>query len=84
MVEEYMGFEKYGFVKDNAQLFEQAETEKLKMQVQQDLQSQQEEPGMEEQVLNQEIQQVEGAQQGVPQELDPATQEPSDEELLPE
>jgi hypothetical protein len=34
MLEEYMGFEQYGFVKDNAALFEQAETAKLAQQAQ--------------------------------------------------
>ena len=59
MVEEYMGFDKFGFIKDNAALFEAAEQEKLKMQIQQDLQSQQAEPSMQERMLDQEIQQVE-------------------------
>jgi len=60
MVEEYMGFDKYGFIKDNAALFEAAEQEKIKMQIQQDLQFQQAGPCMEEQVVDQQIQQVEG------------------------
>ena len=55
MVEEYMGFEKFDFMKDNAALFELAEQEKLKMQIQQDLQSQAMAPGMEEAMLDQEI-----------------------------
>ena len=55
MVEEYMGFEKYNFVKDNAQLFELAEQEKLKMQVQNDLQAQATAPSMDEEMLNQQI-----------------------------
>ena len=55
MVEEYMGFEKYDFIKDNAMLFEGAEQEKLKMQIQQDLQSQAQQPSMEEQMLNQQL-----------------------------
>jgi hypothetical protein len=55
MVEEYMGFEKFDFIKDNAMLFEGAEQEKLKMQIQQDLQSQAMAPGMEEAMLDQEI-----------------------------
>ena len=59
MVEEYMGFDKFGFIKDNAALFEAAEQEKLKMQIQQDLQSQQAEPSMQERMLDQEIQQAE-------------------------
>ena len=60
MVEEYMGFEKYGFIKDNAALFEAAEQEKLKMQIQQDLQAQATGPSMQEQMVNQEISQMEG------------------------
>ncbi len=59
MVEEYMGFDKFGFIKDNAALFEAAEQEKLKMQIQQDLQAQQAQPGMEEQMVDQQIQQAE-------------------------
>jgi len=55
MVEEYMGFEKYDFIKDNAMLFEGAEQEKLKMQIQQDLQAQSQQPSMEEQMLNQQL-----------------------------
>lgn len=35
MVEEYMGFEQFDFIKDNAAIFEQAETQKLINQVQQ-------------------------------------------------
>jgi hypothetical protein len=76
MVEEYMGFEKYGFIQDNAAIFEAAEQEKLKMQIQQDLQSQQQAPSMEEQMLGQQMQQME---QGVPEEVDPATEEPMPE-----
>jgi hypothetical protein len=38
MIEEYMGFEKYEFIKDNAAIFEQAETQKLVNQVQQEMQ----------------------------------------------
>jgi hypothetical protein len=34
MVEEYMGFEQYDFVKENAAIFEQAETQRLVQQVQ--------------------------------------------------
>lgn len=59
MVEEYMGFDKFGFIKDNAALFEAAEQEKLKMQIQQDLQSQQAAPSMEEQMVNRQLQPVE-------------------------
>jgi hypothetical protein len=55
MVEEYMGFEKYGFMKDNALLFEQAEMEKIKLQIQRDLQEAQATPSMEEQRLAQQL-----------------------------
>jgi len=44
MVEEYMGFEKYEFIKDNAAIFEQAETQKLVNQVQQEMQIEQATP----------------------------------------
>jgi hypothetical protein len=44
MVEEYMGFEQYEFIKENVAIFEQAETQKLVNQVQQDLQIQQATP----------------------------------------
>lgn len=56
MVEEYMGFEKYDFIKDNAAMFEQAEAQKLAMQVQQDLQEQQMMPSMESQMLDMQLQ----------------------------
>jgi hypothetical protein len=46
-------------MQDNAALFEAAEQEKIKMQIQQDLQAQQAEPSIEENMLNQEIQQME-------------------------
>ena len=59
MVEEYMGFDKFGFIKDNAALFEAAEQEKLKMQIQQDLQSQQQAPSMEEQMIDQQLKEAE-------------------------
>ena len=39
MVEEYMGFEQYEFIKDNAAIFEQAETQKLANQAQQSIQA---------------------------------------------
>jgi hypothetical protein len=55
MVEEYMGFEKYNFIKDNALLFEQAEQEKIKMSIQRDLQEAQATPSMEEQRLEQQL-----------------------------
>jgi hypothetical protein len=55
MVEEYLGFEKYNFIQDNAALFEGAEQEKLKVQIQQDLQAQQMQPSVEEQMYAQEF-----------------------------
>jgi len=58
MVEEYMGFEKYDFIKDNAMLFEGAEQEKLKMQIQQDLQEQSMQPSLEEEMLKQQLDQA--------------------------
>jgi alpha-acetolactate decarboxylase len=61
MVEEYMGFEKYGFIKDNAALFEAGEQEKIKMQIQQDIQMQQQEPSTEESMLQEQINQVDVA-----------------------
>ena len=79
MVEEYMGFEKYGFIKDNAALFEAAEQEKIKMQIQQDLQMQQQTPNMEEQMLNQQTQQMEEEIDPNVEEVDPATEEPMPE-----
>lgn len=51
MVEEYMGFESFEFIKDNAAIFEQAETAKLQQQVQSSMQAEQAGPGMEEQLL---------------------------------
>jgi hypothetical protein len=51
MIEEYMGFEQYDFIKDNAATFEQAETMKLQQQVQQEMQAEQATPGMEEEML---------------------------------
>jgi len=44
MVEEYMGFEAYEFIKDNAAIFENAETQKLAMSAQQEAQMQAQEP----------------------------------------
>ena len=44
MVEEYMGFEQYAFIKDNAAIFEQAETQQIVEQVKQDMQTQQATP----------------------------------------
>ena len=55
MIEEYMGFEKFDFMKDNAMLFEQAEMEKLKMQIQQDLQEAQAAPSVDERMLDQQL-----------------------------
>jgi len=40
MVEEYMGFEQYQFIKDNVAVFEQAETQQIIEQVKQTMQSQ--------------------------------------------
>ena len=51
MVEEYMGFEQYEFIKDNAALFEQGETAKIQQQIQNNIQAEQMQPGMEEQML---------------------------------
>jgi len=56
MVEEYMGFEQYEFIKDNAALFEQGETAKLQQQIQASIQAEQAQPGMEEQMLGQQEQ----------------------------
>ena len=71
MVEEYMGFEKYQFIKDNAALFEQAEMQKLQMEIQQSMQAQQAAPSMDENLVDQQLQQME---QGSPN-VDPATEE---------
>jgi len=62
MVEEYMGFEQYDFIKDNAAIFEQAETAKLQQQVQQTIQAEQATPGMEEEMLAQQEAQLSGAE----------------------
>ena len=48
MVEEYMGFEQYEFIKDNAAIFEQAETQKLVGQMQQNMEASQQIPVEEE------------------------------------
>ena len=64
MVEEYMGFEKFDFIKDNAALFEGAEQEQLRMQIQQDLQAQVSQPSMEERSLDQDL---EGMQESMPE-----------------
>jgi hypothetical protein len=50
MLEEYMGFEQYEFIKDNAAIFEQAESAKLAQQAQQTVQSEAATP-LEEQML---------------------------------
>lgn len=44
MVEEYMGFEQYQFIKDNAMIFEQQETQRLVNQAQQTLETEQQIP----------------------------------------
>jgi hypothetical protein len=44
MVEEYMGFEQFEFIQDNVAVFEQAETQKLAQEVQQQGQEEQQEP----------------------------------------
>jgi hypothetical protein len=54
MVEEYMGFEKYEFIKDNAAIFEQAETQKLINEAQNTMQAEQEIP-LQEQMLEEQI-----------------------------
>ena len=51
MVEEYMGFEDYEFIKDNAALFEQGEQAQIQQQIQSSVQAQQMQPGMQEQML---------------------------------
>jgi|TARA_R100001369_G_scaffold66671_2_gene93826 hypothetical protein len=75
MVEEYMGFEQYQFIKDNAAIFEQAETAKLQQQVQQSMQAEQSAPGMEEQMLMQQEQALQGNPQeamgGNPEDMPP-------------
>ena len=75
MVEEYMGFEQYQFIKDNAAIFEQAETAKLQQQVQQSMQAEQSAPGMEEQMLMQQEQALAGnpeeAMGGNPEDMPP-------------
>lgn len=44
LIEDYMGFEQFDFMKDNAMIFEQAETQRLINQVQQTLQVEQQTP----------------------------------------
>jgi hypothetical protein len=63
MVEEYMGFEQYEFIKDNAAIFEQAETQRLINQVQQSIQAEQEQPGMEEQLMAEQAQTLRAGQE---------------------
>ena len=48
MVEEYMGFEQYEFIKDHAAIFEQAETQQLVGQMQQNMEAAQQVPVEEE------------------------------------
>jgi len=67
MVEEYMGFEQYEFIKDNAAIFEQAETQRLINQVQQSIQAEQAQPGMEEQMLAQQAEELAPQQPEEPQ-----------------
>lgn len=51
MVEDYMGFEKFAFIKDNAAIFEQGETQRLVNQVQQTVMSEDQVP-LEENMVN--------------------------------
>lgn len=44
MVEEYMGFEQYDFIQENAAVFEQADTQRLINQVQQTIDVEQQTP----------------------------------------
>jgi len=53
MIEEYMGFEQYDFIKDHAAIFENAETQKLMNQVNQTIQAEQAQPGVEEEIAAQ-------------------------------
>jgi hypothetical protein len=57
MVEEYMGFEQYQFIKDNVAVFEQAETQQIIEQVKQTMQSQEAVP-LEENMLDQTTSQI--------------------------
>ena len=52
MVEEYMGFEQYDFIKDNVALFEQAESQKLVNEIQVSLQEQEAQPSLTEEMIN--------------------------------
>lgn len=54
MVEEHMGFEKYEFIKDNAAIFEQAETQKLINEAQNTMQAEQEIP-LQEKMLEEQV-----------------------------
>ena len=62
MVEEYMGFEKYEFIKDNAAIFEQAETQRLVNQVQKDMQMENTEPSLDESMIQNDLRKMEGSQ----------------------
>jgi len=52
MVEEYMGFEDYEFIKDNAMLFEQADQAKLQQEIQNDLQEAAVSPSVDQQLMD--------------------------------
>jgi hypothetical protein len=71
MVEEYMGFEQYEFIKDNVALFEQGETAKLQQQIQASMQAEQAQPGMDEMMLEGQEQQLEGQVAQMPPETPP-------------
>jgi len=71
MVEEYMGFEQYEFIKDNVALFEQGETAKLQQQIQASMQAEQAQPGMDEMMLAGQEQQLEGQVAQMPSEAPP-------------
>jgi hypothetical protein len=65
MVEEYMGFEGYEFIKDNAALFEQGEAAKIQQQIQTSVQAEQAQPGPEEMMMAEQEAELAGQ---VPQE----------------
>ena len=72
MVEEYMGFESYEFIKDNAALFEQGEQAKIQQELQNSIQAEQTQPGMEEQMLAQQEAELAGQvpeEGGLPPEM---------------
>lgn len=54
LIEEYMGFEKFGFIRENVAVFEQAETQRLMQQVMRDMQVEQQVP-VEEDLISGEI-----------------------------